>query len=230
MRDSGAKLDKKQEEAIVALLTQRNVEEAARAIDMATSTLYRWMQEPAFDAAFREARRLAFRQSIARLQQGATAAATTLLKIMLDPRSAFVPVARCRQRARARREGDRTRGHRGPAGGPRARRCHERESNMNLRALQRRFGRLRRCRWRRRSPDGTDRSRAATGLSLYCRSHSTHPPTSRGARASPSARHQHGGSHQRRGTMKTLDRRLDNSKTRIGCARPRTTDRESKRS
>ncbi len=85
MRDSGAKLDKKQEEAIVALLTQRNVEEAARAIDMATSTLYRWMQEPAFDAAFREARRLAFRQSIARLQQGATAAATTLLKIMLDP-------------------------------------------------------------------------------------------------------------------------------------------------
>jgi hypothetical protein len=32
----------------------------------------------------REARRLAFSQSIARLQQGSSAAATTLLKIMLD--------------------------------------------------------------------------------------------------------------------------------------------------
>jgi len=32
-----------------------------------------------------EARRLAYGQSIARLQQASTAAATTLLKIMLDP-------------------------------------------------------------------------------------------------------------------------------------------------
>jgi hypothetical protein len=40
---------------------------------------------PEFDAAYREARRKAFSQSIARLQQGSTAAATTLLKVMLDP-------------------------------------------------------------------------------------------------------------------------------------------------
>jgi hypothetical protein len=37
------------------------------------------------DAAFREARRLAFRQSVARLQQASSAAVTTLLKIMVDP-------------------------------------------------------------------------------------------------------------------------------------------------
>lgn len=85
MRDSGANLDLKQEEAIIALLTHRNVEEAARAIDVAPSTLFRWMKEPEFDRAYREARHLAFRQSIGRLQQGATAAATTLLKIMVDP-------------------------------------------------------------------------------------------------------------------------------------------------
>jgi hypothetical protein len=48
-------------------------------------TLLRWMKEPEFDAAYRAARRLAFGQSIARLQQGTTAAATTLLKVMIDP-------------------------------------------------------------------------------------------------------------------------------------------------
>jgi transposase-like protein len=95
MRDPAANLDPKQEEAIVALLTQRNVEEAARAIDVGASTLFRWLKDPAFDRAYREARRLAFRQSIGRLQQGATAAATTLLKMMVDPN---VP-ASCRIRA-----------------------------------------------------------------------------------------------------------------------------------
>jgi hypothetical protein len=42
------------------------------------------MTEREFSAAFREARRAAYSQTIARLQQGSSAAATTLLKIMLD--------------------------------------------------------------------------------------------------------------------------------------------------
>ena len=37
-----------------------------------------------FDAAFRQARRTAYGQAVARLQQGTTAAATTLLKTMID--------------------------------------------------------------------------------------------------------------------------------------------------
>jgi hypothetical protein len=60
-------LDRKQEEAIAALLTQCNVEEAARA---AARTLLRWMQVPEFQKAYREVRRAAFGQAIARLQQG----------------------------------------------------------------------------------------------------------------------------------------------------------------
>jgi hypothetical protein len=40
---------------------------------------------PEFEAAYRAARREAFGQSIARLQQGTSAAATTLLKTMIDP-------------------------------------------------------------------------------------------------------------------------------------------------
>jgi len=79
------KLGRKKEEAIVALLSQRSVDEAARACNIPVRTLYRWMLEPDFDAAFRAARRKAFGVSIARLQQGSTAAATTLLKVMLDP-------------------------------------------------------------------------------------------------------------------------------------------------
>jgi hypothetical protein len=40
---------------------------------------------PEFDTAYRKARRDAFSQAIARLQQGSCVAATTLLKVMLDP-------------------------------------------------------------------------------------------------------------------------------------------------
>src|SRR5450759_3882625 len=51
-----------------------------------------WNQDPPtmaqtsrFQTAYREARRAAFGQAVARLQQGASAAATTLLKTMIDP-------------------------------------------------------------------------------------------------------------------------------------------------
>jgi hypothetical protein len=40
---------------------------------------------PEFQTASREARRSAFGQSIARLQQGTSAAATTLLKLLIEP-------------------------------------------------------------------------------------------------------------------------------------------------
>jgi hypothetical protein len=85
MAARGSILGRKQEEAIAALLTQRNVEEAARAAGIGTRTLLRWLKLPEFDAAYRAARRAAFGQAIARLQQGASAAATTLLKTMIDP-------------------------------------------------------------------------------------------------------------------------------------------------
>jgi len=84
MAESNGKIVPKQEKAIVALLSNRNIEEAAKACNIPARTLYRWLKEPAFDAAYREARRQAYGQSIARLQQGAAAAATTLLKVMVD--------------------------------------------------------------------------------------------------------------------------------------------------
>ena len=77
-------MGRKQEEAIAALLSQRNIEEAAKAAGIGGRTLLRWLKDSEFDKAYREARRDAFRQSIARLQHGSSAAASTLLKIMLD--------------------------------------------------------------------------------------------------------------------------------------------------
>jgi hypothetical protein len=85
MAARGSILGRKQEDAIAALLTQRNVEEAARAAGVGVRTLLRWMKLPEFQSAYRQARRDAFGQAIARLQQGTSAAATTLLKVMIDP-------------------------------------------------------------------------------------------------------------------------------------------------
>jgi hypothetical protein len=78
-----AKFGRKQEEA--SLLTQRNIDEAAKSIGIAPNTLPKWMKRPEFLTAYREARRDAYRQAIARLQQGTSAAAITLLKTMIDP-------------------------------------------------------------------------------------------------------------------------------------------------
>ena len=87
MTGHGAKLTRKWDEAIVALLSHRNVEEAARSIGVATKTLFRWTQVPEFDTAYRNARREAFRQAVARLQQASSAAVTTLLKLAVDQNS-----------------------------------------------------------------------------------------------------------------------------------------------
>jgi hypothetical protein len=85
MNGHGTKLKRKLEEAVAAMLTQRNIEEAARATGVSTATLMRWQKLPEFQAAYREARRAAFGQSVARLQQASSAAVTTLLKVMVDP-------------------------------------------------------------------------------------------------------------------------------------------------
>ena len=85
MSGHGEKFGRKQEEAIAALLTQRSTEEAARAAGIGLTTLLRWMKDPDFGTAYRDARRAAFSQSIARLQQATGAAASTLLKVMVDP-------------------------------------------------------------------------------------------------------------------------------------------------
>jgi predicted site-specific integrase-resolvase len=84
MSQFGEKLGGKREAAILALLSTRNVEEAARAAGVNARTLYRWMKEREFDTAYRAGKRAAFGQAIARLHHLASAAVSTLGKVMLD--------------------------------------------------------------------------------------------------------------------------------------------------
>jgi hypothetical protein len=46
--------------------------------------MLRWLKIPEFEAAYRQARRAAFSQSTAGLQQATGAAVSTLLKLMVD--------------------------------------------------------------------------------------------------------------------------------------------------
>ncbi len=81
----GTKFGRKKEEAIAALLSQRNIEEVARVTGIGTKTLLRWLQIPQFQDEYSKARREAVYQSVARIQQSTGAAGITILKLMTDP-------------------------------------------------------------------------------------------------------------------------------------------------
>ena len=84
MSDSNKQLEPKKEAAILALLSSRSIEEAAQVAGVDPRTLYRWMKEPAFDVEYRTAKRSAYSQALARLHQMASAAVSTIAKIMVD--------------------------------------------------------------------------------------------------------------------------------------------------
>src|ERR1039457_6788093 len=88
MASNGSKLTPKQEEAILALLTNQGVDNAARAVGIGPRTLYRWMNEPLYDKAYRKAGRAAFGQGTARLQHASGAAVSSILNIMVDQHAA----------------------------------------------------------------------------------------------------------------------------------------------
>jgi hypothetical protein len=74
----------KRDQYIVALLENPTLEKAAAAAGVSSVTLSRAMQQPEFMEAYREARREAFSQSVARLQHASNAAVGTLLRVMTD--------------------------------------------------------------------------------------------------------------------------------------------------
>src|SRR5690349_114005 len=89
-------LTAKQESAIAALLTEPTVEKAADAVGVNRRTLYRWLDDAAFKAAYRKARRQAFSHAISLCQKYLPHAVQTLLKVMAKedaPESARVSAA-----------------------------------------------------------------------------------------------------------------------------------------
>jgi hypothetical protein len=73
------------EQAVAALLTQPNIDMAAQSVGISPNTLLNWMKVPEFDAAYRAAKRAAYGQAIARLQQAMPLAVQTMLKVLVDP-------------------------------------------------------------------------------------------------------------------------------------------------
>jgi hypothetical protein len=78
------RLTRRAEQIIVALLEHPTQEKAAAAAGISTVTLWRWLRKPKFRKALLQARREAYSQAVARLQQGSAAAAATLLRVMCD--------------------------------------------------------------------------------------------------------------------------------------------------
>ena len=96
MKGHGAKLPRKQEAAIGALLSSRNIEEAAKTTGVSASTLRRWMRLPEFESDYLRARREGVTQAYARLQQNSNVAGTLLLKLLVDSKdSTKLQAAKC---------------------------------------------------------------------------------------------------------------------------------------
>ena len=76
--------NKKTDTVILALLEHGSIEKAAAALGVWDVTLWRWLKKPLVAEAYRIAKREAFARSIGRLQHAASAAVSTLLRVMLD--------------------------------------------------------------------------------------------------------------------------------------------------
>jgi len=84
MKGHGSKFGRKKEAAIAALLTEKNQAEAARVVGIDLSTLKRWLRLPEFIQEYRRARWEGVEQAYARVQQNTPAAASVLLKLMVE--------------------------------------------------------------------------------------------------------------------------------------------------
>ena len=77
-RGHGDKLNRKQEQAIAALLSASSIKAAAAICDMAEVTLWRWLQLSDFQTAYRAARRQIVERAVSELQAACGEAVETL--------------------------------------------------------------------------------------------------------------------------------------------------------
>ncbi len=87
MKTPGEKLTPKQEQAIIALLSEHTIKAAGKAAGVSETSLWRWLQLPEFQRRYRAARRQVVESSIGRLQQGCDDAVTVLRLIARDTRA-----------------------------------------------------------------------------------------------------------------------------------------------
>lgn len=77
-----AKLTRKQEQAIAALLEQPELTLAAKAVGVSPVTLWRWMQKQEFREAYEAAKKRLLEGAINRIQAATGKALDTLLEVM----------------------------------------------------------------------------------------------------------------------------------------------------
>ena len=93
---SNNQLSPKQDQAIAALLAEPTILKAAALAGVNEKTIRIWMDDPAFSAAYRHARKQVFQQAMALTQKYVPYAVQTLAKVMSDvgaPHSAKVSAA-----------------------------------------------------------------------------------------------------------------------------------------
>jgi uncharacterized SAM-binding protein YcdF (DUF218 family) len=79
-----SKKSRQREQLILALLQQPSLEKAASSIGISAVTAWRIRKTAEFQQEYRQARKDAFAESVARLQHASGAAVSTLLKVMVD--------------------------------------------------------------------------------------------------------------------------------------------------
>jgi hypothetical protein len=90
---AAAKLTRRQEQAIVCLMTHPTIEQAAAAAGVTSRAIRKWVKQPHFQAAYQSERRRAVDQGLGQLQHGMPAAVAILADAM---EHATDPAARMR--------------------------------------------------------------------------------------------------------------------------------------
>lgn len=82
MHGHGEKLTRRRDQAVVALLREPTIGEAARAIGVGEATLGRWLQDDDFRTAYQDACRQLFDHTLAELQRATNEAVQTLVRTL----------------------------------------------------------------------------------------------------------------------------------------------------
>ncbi|MCP3031942.1 hypothetical protein LF817_11355 [Halobacillus sp. A1] len=90
MGQCGEKLNKKQELAVMAIITESTMQKAADKAGITTSTLYRWQQLDSFQERLHRMKQETVSQATARLRQGMTIAVDTLMEMAQNPKTPAV--------------------------------------------------------------------------------------------------------------------------------------------
>jgi RES domain-containing protein len=75
-------LNHKQEQAIIALLQYVTVPEAAEAVGIGESTLYRWLSQPLFRSEYRKQRRMMYERAVGLAQRSSVGAISAAVNIV----------------------------------------------------------------------------------------------------------------------------------------------------